>query len=132
VNEDGDLLLKDHCRRKLLRNRSKVLLCFGRINAIQPARDVTSRRLISITDIIHIIAMDAILPIVHTTVGIHIFPMIGGIAMPDIILRLTPETLARIDMLKARIELQESRNLHRSTVLLRGYSTRAARLWRWR
>ena len=39
--------------------------------------------------------------------------------MPDIILRLPTETLARIDMLKARIELQERRSLHRSVVLLR-------------
>jgi hypothetical protein len=39
--------------------------------------------------------------------------------MPDIILRLTPEILARIDTLKARVELQERRSLHRSTVLLR-------------
>ena len=39
--------------------------------------------------------------------------------MPDIILRLPRETLARIDMLKARIELQERRSLHRSVVLLR-------------
>jgi len=39
--------------------------------------------------------------------------------MSDSILRLAPETLARIDTLKARIELQARRSLHRSTVLLR-------------
>jgi len=38
--------------------------------------------------------------------------------MPNIILRMPQETLERIDMLKARIELQERRSLHRSTVLL--------------
>jgi len=38
--------------------------------------------------------------------------------MPDIILRITQETLERIDVLKARLELQERRSLHRSTVLL--------------
>jgi len=39
--------------------------------------------------------------------------------MPEILLRLPPETCERIDVVKARRELQERRSVHRSTVLLR-------------
>src|SRR5215468_10188549 len=70
-------------------------------------------------DITHVTDIDICSAIIYDDAISDRLPITQEGDMPDIILRMPQETLERIDVLKARLEIQERRSLHRSTVLLR-------------